>query len=645
MIKNKVQEHQEHKTTTDKLQEEKFRTTDKFFDNKFYNQKGELNKRKFMKIFSSMFLTLTVLFSYVYINYVFYLNYSDKVKSYQDFLNVNNQLAIITDSVENISLVLSENYFYDNWNMNIYYGIIISCIFISATFIFYLIRKIEKKRFITEVLNNIDLAETIYFLKEQKLSDYNRYVFKLIQGASFNNLMGKFKDKEKKKFLLLTKFNDVSFEADKKDKNKFYLNIIPNAFPKIADKAVQELNKNIDKYLIKGYLLLGYSNVSTKDFDGLIEKKVGDIFIKYYSLEKLIIHIFTVGASGGGKSVLFANILNMFLKSLDEIDYLFIVDFGGIENTKMKKFIDKHKQKNYLSKKIITVNSIDNFEKILIKIQLIAKYRQITMNQSGANNYEGKKIFIKIDEINVGMSDLESSNKALKNQVLRLEVLLKEVSRLYRKYNIYLDIMGQSNLRQDNIDSAISKACQIKFGLKNEGYISDEFCKSAQEEGIRLEDMEKGEVLLFDTNTQNYCKFLSAFVGDDYLEKYHKEFKEVEPLKIDSEMYDYIEQVKTPVFEDYQKALNKQKKGASKNGIEAIDQEIKEYEEELLSNLKDLKNGKFIEETETFEFIKPEEFNNTPIKEEEPKIKIKIKEELNKFIDDLDFKFDDNELN
>ncbi len=623
MAIKKEQEQIEFETMSEKLSKQKFRTTESSIDLKLFNNKGELNTKRINKLSLYPSSLLLLLMTYVYINVLFLMN-----NAHAD-LNTFTQWYIMKDFADNIYLVVIENYTYSNFNEYILLAILIVSITVFILINKRIKSKIENKRFITEVLHNVGLSDKIYFIKSEDKEDYERYVFRMYKHANFNGLMTSFEANSKKEFLILTKFEDVFFEPDKKDKSIYYLNIIKVPFPSMFDEEVAQLNKDLNtKHKQKGKHILGYTNIAVKDVKGLTQKKVGNLFIDYFDLDEILIHMLTIGAAGSGKSVSFANTLNTHLNNLDKTAILFIHDAGSVENVKVQKWIDNHPQKEYLSKKIYTSSTLDELEKILIKLKLIYEYRILTMNKSGDNLYQGKMIILKADEVNIMMTALSDTTSAIGKQAKRIDKFIEDFALLFRKAHIYLDFMGQSDLVQDNFNSTVKKQCQIKFGLKNDGYIATEFCKIAQEESnYHLNEFKKGEVLLYNSNNQDYTKFLGAYVGDDYLDKNHSKITEVEPHILDLEMYDYVEQLEDKTWAEYLIVMDKERKGLTSKELEKLDVEINDYKELLQNNIKELSKGIFLQlDKKTFELIDKDKYRKNKDssyqipKKEEPKV-------------------------
>ncbi|QOY52743.1 hypothetical protein [Candidatus Sulfurimonas baltica] len=577
--------------------EEEFITTDRLYEAGYFNKKGYLNKSLISKI--SFF---SIIISFIFFNYIGISGYYLFLKeiTFNEFINYSFQEEFIANSAvwwfEKAKNILVDK------NITFIFINLIS-IMLPIIFIFKWINSIRKKAEVQSRLASNNLNQYFLYKNDKK---NNSFTFKLIKGETvnfdgFNNI----KNKEN----LCQFFGYSSMEAKRVEDNKVII-VFSNKFPAIDNEEVKELNKNIEQYAMAGYMTLGYSNISD---EGAIEKKVGNLFIKYLPLSDLNIHIKLIGASGFGKSVNFATFLRNFINSFNEIDTLFIHDFKGIESSRIEKFIEQSSQKEELEKRIISSTTIDELEDILVKLKVVYEYRRVVMSENNWLNYKGGKIIVMIDEYNIGMSALESKNKFERKKGEQVERMIKDFSMLYRAMNMYLIIVGQSNQVQDNWSSTLNKQTSIGFLLKTSSYVANSFCSEAYEKGIDCSNFNKGEVLYYNANNSIYFKFLAAYLNENFLFDMGR-INITQRKEIDNNMFKLAIQLKQKLKNEnkvyYEKLLKAEE-------IKEADykKQIDDFNETLTKNINEISNYKFlVKEKDNFKFLKEEEFE---INEEE----------------------------
>ena len=609
------------KTSDVLLNEDNFRTSDKFFDSKYYNKKGYINIPKIFKLWMIYFFILSFFSILILINYIYIVEneINITINDIPELLNINVQIVVMKQFFSGIWLVLKGEATLD---LTYFIYVFLFSFFISVFLVISKFKKIKQKAKITSMLSSIGLENTLYIDKIK----FDKYIFKLIKGSQINGVKEKFKGKTKTDLLELLEVDDIEFKQ--LNKKTFELKLLKTKFPTIYDNKIIELNKNQHKYQKVNHILLGYSNVSDSK-TGIVEEKVGEYYLKYLPLEMIEIHASIFGAAGSGKSVTETMIIKSLIDSLiienSEVDKIFIHDFKNIENQKMKKFIEKQNNPE-LSRRVITSNTMEELKIVLEKIKMIQNYRNILTNMKGKSKWYGGKIFIVIDEINVGMAMLESKNKYERKLAQEVEMLLKDIAIQNRSAKIFLLLIGQSNQAQDNFDSLLNKQMAIKYILKNSYNITSSSCPPAVEEaGIDMSVAKKGEVLLYHSEMGWYFKYLSAYLEDDYLDKY-KNIKVGKQKKEDEEFELYVPQVKSKLLKEKKDFLNKLKKAGEIDKDEEFEL-YDEYKQDLTQMIDEVKNGIYITDSEQFEFVKYETFIEEEEKEEKTVFNFEEKEE------------------
>lgn len=580
--------------------EEEFKTTDALYEVGLWNKRGYLNRQLLTQFYS-----ITFILSFILINYIglgaYYLYLKDIELNL--FFSFNYQEVFFIESIK-WWLETAKHILVDT---DITF-IIINAVAILIPIIFIIIhlKKVRRRAKVQSRLASINLNQ-YYLYKTDKKND--SFVFRLIKGEKinfegFNNL------KNRENLCQLFGYSDMTAKRLGDSQVVITFN---NRFPTIDDEDVLELNKNIDKHKKDGYMTLGYSNVSD---EGAVEKKVGNLFIKYLPLADLNIHMKLIGASGFGKSVNFATFLRNFMNSFDEIDTLFIHDFKGIESTRMRKFIEQSEQKEELEKRIITSTKIEELEDILVKLKVVYEYRRVVMSDNNWTNYKGGKIIVMIDEYNVGMSALESKNKFERKKAEQVERMLKDFSMLYRAMNMYLIIVGQSNQVQDNWSSTLNKQTSIGFCLKSSNYVASAFCNEAYENGINSANFNKGEVLFYNANNSIYYKFLATYLNENFLFEMG-EIDITERKEIDNNMFKLAIQLKQKLKKENETYYGKLLK-ADEIKKEEYEKAIEDFNETLTKNITEISRYKFlVKEKEDFKFVKEEDFEENELYVEE----------------------------
>ena len=591
--------------------EEEFKTTDKNFELRFYNKKGYLNKNLIQQIgysilFFGFFITFFIMAE---VNY-FIFNVEDYTLIPELIMSKEFHIFLIPEVkdwfIEEIQGVFSREFVVS----------LLVSISMPIYAIYRMVKWVKKKALIQANLSSLNLSQ--YYLFKVDLKQ-DIYTFKLIKGETMNyDTFTNSRDN------LCQLFGYTTMKAKREGDNKIIV-AFNRAFPTIEDNEVKELNKTIEKYEKKGYMTLGYSNVSDEN---VVEEKVGNLFIKYMPLKDLNIHMKLVGASGFGKSVNFATLLRNFMNLFNEIDTLFIHDFKGIESNRMTKFIESSSQKEDLEKRIITSTTIEDLEDILIKLKIVYEYRKKIMNDNDWLNYRGGKIIVMIDEFNIGMSALESKNKFERKKAEQVERMLKDFALLYRAMNMYLIIVGQSNQVQDNWSSTLNKQTSIGFLLKSSTEIASRFNSEAYEEGIDASTFRKGEVLYSNQNNSSYFKFLSAYLDENFLFDMG-DINITERQDIDNNMFKLAIQLKEKLKNENKNYYDKLLKSGDVKE-EEYEKELEDYNELIDKNIEEIADYKFlVKEEDNFEFVSEEEFDNTEmIIEEIEEVEEEIIEEV-----------------
>lgn len=576
-------------------QNEEFLTKEKDkFQMGWYDKKGYLNRQLVKSVMFFGFLFGFTLINYISMTTIYFISYQ---VDYEIFFGLEKQIEyminlsqIYWDTVLNI-----KNGYFDFTNNWKFVLINILAVGIPIYLLVKLFLSIKERAKIQSFLASNSLNQ--YYLYSVDYKE-NSYVFKLIKGESIN-----FEAFNKKNEDLCQFFNLSTMEAKRKGEDKVIVTF-NKTFPTINDEDVKALNKSIDKYKKKGYMTLGYSNISDKN---VVEEKVGNLFIKYLSLDELTIHIKAIGLSGFGKSVLFAQLLKNFLNSFGEIDTLFIHDFKGIENERMDRYIKQSSQKEDLEKRIFTSTKMEELEDILVKLKIVYEYRKVIMNDNNWTNYNGNKIILMIDEYNIGMSVLESKNKFERKKGEITERMIKDLALLYRAMNIFIIVVGQSNQVQDNWNSTLNKQTSIGFCLRSSNYVASAFCNEAYEKGINPANFNKGEVLFFNANNSIYFKYLSAYLDENFLFDMG-ELNIVERKGIDNKMFKKAKQLKSKLLKEnkifYDKLLKEDE-------IKETDytKYLDDFNESLSKNIEEITDYKFlVKENDSFNFIDDDEF-------------------------------------
>ncbi len=442
-----------------------------------------------------------------------------------------------------------------------------------------------------------------YYLKKYKNGVYN---WKLIKGQSRN--FEAFKNKSKD-IQQLFETENIKIKRDGEN-GSVIMETIPN-FPSID--RLKKLNINFKNYLLNDYLFLGFTN-DKEEIQGIKKINLGKNFMNYYRcyipLSDLLIHISLIGASGFGKSNNLASFFNSFLSNMDNIDTLIIHDFKNKESDAVKtQLIDKNES---FRGRIITSSSMTDLYNILIKLKIIFEYRERAQRDKGLKKYTGGKIYLVIDEYNVGFSDLNSTDKEKRKLADETQTLLEDVARLYRSSEIYLLISGQSSLITDNFSGGIKKQCNIQFHLKNSGTMATGLGIAYEEGGEDISTYSKGQTLYINNNNSTFMKFMPRYIPEDYLKDFVN-YQCKEKKQIDKDLINYLDKLEIFFINEKEKEIDN--KNETKEENEKIDKEkaLKIFKYVLKKNIEELKQGIFLRKSEKVNIYKNE---NNEIKKE-----------------------------
>ncbi len=224
-----------------------------------------------------------------------------------------------------------------------------------------------------------------------------------------------------REFLHIPKDSEVLlFQVSKKIIN-IHIKHIPNYF-------ILDTNKIIDN---KIYLGQGFDD---------------DLYLDFESLT----HCLTVGESGSGKSTLLNLIILSLLKNINLSEQLYLIDFKGVELYRYKQI-----------EKVNFIDKIEQLTQLLEDLTTLMNERYENLKLTNELRYNGKYIFVVIDEI--GTIGTYPDKKVRDNIFNLLTNLLQKA----RAANIYFFVFSQK-IEVSVLPTSITSNIQSKILMKTD---------------------------------------------------------------------------------------------------------------------------------------------------------------------------------